>query len=99
MVADVEVDKVTDMVADMVADMEVDKVANKVANMEMDKVADIEVDKVADMVDYIEVQGSGICGTFSDPELTQNHFLRTRMLRFSQQKCCILTFCDNKFIS
>ena len=42
-------------------------------------------------------QGSRICGTFSDPELTPNHFLRTRMLRFSRQKCRILTFRDKNF--
>ena len=46
----------------------------------------------------IHMQGSRICGTFSDPELTQNHFLRTRMFRFSRQKCRILTFRDKNFI-
>ena len=40
-------------------------------------------------------RGSRIWRTFSDP---QNHFLWTRMLRFSRQKCRILTFCDKNFI-
>ena len=31
-------------------------------------------------------QGSRICGTFSDPELTQNHFLRKRRLRKRERK-------------
>ena len=34
---------------------------------------------------FTHSQGSRNCGTFSDPELTPNHFLRTRMLRFSRQ--------------
>ena len=35
-------------------------------------------------MNYYGVQGSRNCGTFSDPELTQNHFLQMRMLRFSR---------------
>ena len=43
MVADMEVDKVTDKVVDIMAN-------KKLADMELDMVADKEVDKVADML-------------------------------------------------
>ena len=60
MVADMEVDIMTDMVANMVADMEVDIVAD----MEVDMVADMEVDIMADIVLVCSCQKFAVLGCY-----------------------------------